>query len=585
MSFSNLIFVCFFLPVCMIADVLVPGLSRKNRLLLFFSLIFYAFSGIYNLLLLFLLTGLAWLFGRQIGHALELGAVGNPDYQEGDDDFQSPLAEQLRISGQKRARVWLMLAVLVLTAALLLFKCSGTWTRLLSHAGAGASAVVSFFTDIGLPLGMSFYTFKLISYVCDIYLGKTAPGDFFHLLLYTLIFHQVTQGPITRYGEMAEAMEHRSCGLEDRADGAERFVIGLAKKTLLADHLGELSETLLPVAGGTAFTISGAYLAALFYMLQLYLDFSAYSDMALGLGRMIGFHYPENFNYPYMAVSVRDFWRRWHISLSRFFRDYVYIPLGGSRVGTGRLLLNLLAVWLLTGFWHGSSRNFLLWGLYYFVFILLENLVRRHKKEKTDALPKAPGAGIAAGMLHIVQHIYTLLVVFFGWVLFRFSDFSVLSEVLRTMLFLNGRAMTDASELMTLRSNLFFLLFSVIACTDLGHRLMLRIRAVYDRGCQKEAYEKQQLQLEQQRYQKETALDQQLQRLDASSEGFAAEDAEHHARAVTRLTRRIEKSTEKRGFLEGLYFGIRILRLLVLLLLSVLSMVGAGYTPFLYNQF
>lgn len=586
MSFSSLIFVSFFLPVFMIVYYFMPGLSRKNWVLLVFSLVFYAFAGLYSLLLLLFMTLLSWLLGRKIGQSLQLAAAGNPDYQEGDDDFQSPLAEQLRIDGRKKARVWLLLALVLLPAALLLFKCSGIWTVPFANAGDATrmSGICTFFSEIGLPLGMSFYTFKLISYVCDIYMMKTAPGDFLHVLLYTLCFHHVTQGPIVRYGDMAAALDDRRCDPADFAAGAERFVIGLAKKTVLADHLGSLAETFLPILGDSAFSVSGAYLGSLCYMLQLYLDFSAYSDMALGLGRMIGFHYPENFDYPYMAVSVRDFWRRWHISLSRFFRDYVYIPLGGSRVGTGRLIRNLLLVWLLTGFWHGSSWNFLLWGLYYFAFILLEDLVRKRKKQPSGEGASAP-AGISAGIFRAASHVYALLVVFFGWVLFRFSNFSVLREVLRTMFFASGRVLADASELMTLRSNLFFLVFSIIACTPLGHRLMLRIRALYDAGLAKESYEKQQLLLEQQRYQKENALDRQLQRLDASSESFAAEDAEHHARAVSRLTRRIEKSTEARGAAEGLYFGLRILRILLLLALSVVSMVGASYTPFLYNQF
>ena len=354
-------------------------------------------------------------------------------------------------------------------------------------------------------------------------------------------------------------------------------------------------------------------------MLQLYLDFSAYSDMALGLGRMIGFHYPENFNYPYIAVSVRDFWRRWHISLSRFFRDYVYIPLGGNRVSTGRLMLNLLAVWALTGFWHGSSWNFLLWGLYYFVFIAIENFVKKFQKAQaaevsggmegrpavaesiaTDGTDIAVGPASAAdtkrnaqaprrsplpALTRALGHLYTLIVVFFGWVLFRFSDFQVLREVLRTMFFLSGRATVDAAELLTLRSNLFFLIFSIIACTPLGARLAAKLRGFYDASLQQEAREKQQLEREKARYQKETEIDQQVQRLDASIEGLEEEDAENHERVATRMKRRITKSSEARRRSEGLYYGLRLLLMLLLLALSIISMVGASYTPFLYNQF
>lgn len=584
MSFSSLIFIALFLPVFMIGSVLVRGNQRKNLLLLLFSLIFYACAGLSNLALLLVMATLAWFSGQRIGRALRFAASENPDYQEGDDVFQSPDAERIRVEGQKRARAWLLLALVLLIAVLLCYKLAGPICRNLFPANAGeldagagattgaAAAICAYFRNIGLPLGISFYIFKLISYVADVYTKKTAPGDFFHVLLYTVTFHQVAQGPITRYAEMAEEMDHRSADAEDLAEGLWRFTVGLAKKTVLADHLGTLAETFLPLAGNTTFSVGGAYLGALCYMLQLYLDFSAYSDMALGLGRMIGFHYPENFNYPYIAVSVRDFWRRWHISLSRFFRDYVYIPLGGNRVSTGRLLLNLLAVWALTGFWHGSSWNFILWGLYYFVFIAIENFVKKRP------LPLTP-------LTRALGHLYTLIIVFFGWVLFRFSDFQVLCEVLRTMFFMSGRATVDAAELLTLRSNLFFLIFSIIACTPLGARLAAKLRGFYDASLQQEAREKQQLEREKARYQKETEIDQQVQRLDASIEGLEEEDAENHARVATRMKRRITKSSEARRRSEGLYYGLRILLMLLLLALSIVSMVGASYTPFLYNQF
>ena len=584
MSFSSLIFIALFLPIFMIASVLARGNQRKNLVLLLFSLIFYAFAGLTKLAMLLMVTMLAWFSGQRIGRALQFAASENPDYQEGDDDFQSPDAERIRVEGQRRARAWLILALVLLIAVLLFYKLAGPICRSLFltnaddlEVGGGATtgtaaAILAYVRNIGLPLGISFYIFKLISYVADVYTKKTAPGDFFHVLLYTVTFHQVAQGPITRYAEMAEEMDHRSADAEDLAEGLWRFTVGLAKKTVLADHLGTLAETFLPLAGNTGFSVGGAYLGALCYMLQLYLDFSAYSDMALGLGRMIGFHYPENFNYPYIAVSVRDFWRRWHISLSRFFRDYVYIPLGGNRVSTGRLMLNLLAVWALTGFWHGSSWNFILWGLYYFVFIAIENVVKKHP------LPLTP-------LTRAFGHIYTLIVVFFGWVLFRFSDFQVLREVLRTMFFLSGRATVDAAELLTLRSNLFFLIFSIIACTPLGARLAAKLRGFYDASLQQEAREKQQLEREKARYQKETEIDQQVQRLDASIEGLEEEDAENHERVATRMKRRITKSSEARRRSEGLYYGLRLLLMLLLLALSIISMVGASYTPFLYNQF
>ena len=292
MSFSSLIFIALFLPVFMIASVLARGNQRKNLVLLLFSLIFYAFAGLTKLALLLMVTMLAWFSGQRIGRALQFAASENPDYQEGDDDFQSPDAERIRVEGQRRARAWLILALVLLIAVLLFYKLAGPICRSLFltnaddlDAGGGATtgmaaAILAYVRNIGLPLGISFYIFKLISYVADVYTKKTEPGDFFHVLLYTVTFHQVAQGPITRFGEMAEEMDHRRADAEDLVEGLWRFMVGLAKKTVLADHLGTLAETFLPLAGNTTFSVGGAYLGALCYMLQLYLDFSAYSDMA-----------------------------------------------------------------------------------------------------------------------------------------------------------------------------------------------------------------------------------------------------------------------------------------------------------------
>ncbi len=534
MSFSGLFFVTCFLPAFTILYFLMPGIRSKNLVLLLGSLLFYSFGGIWYLLLLILMAAAAFCSGKLIRAAERWHIVQG---------------------------FLLMLTVFLFLAVLAVFKYSGFILRTLDEISDAAVPT----PDFVLPLGISFYTFKLISYVSDIYNGRLEPASFPDVLLYTVIFHQSMQGPIVRFGDMKDDLHHRKASPGQFADGVFRFVIGLSKKLLLADHAGRLAETFLPTAmnsGST--TVAAAYLGSLFYMLQLYLDFSAYSDMALGLGQMIGFHYPENFNYPYMAVSVRDFWKRWHISLSSFFRDYVYIPLGGSRVGFIHLVFNLLIVWSLTGLWHGASWNFILWGLYYFVFIVLENIVRRVQKRLQDhsrgGSAETEGAGEASGeqktqprgsvLLRAAGHVYALAVIFFGWVLFRFTDFAALRKVLLILSGRSGAAMMDAVTAMTLKNNIFFLLAAVLASTSAGRRFGESRRKSLERLCILENVKKRHLR-----------------------EAGAAAEVQEEA-----LTRRRQRA-------ERIYYCTRILWVFLLLFLSILSMVGNSYTPFLYNQF
>ena len=274
---------------------------------------------------------------------------------------------------------------------------------------------------IALPIGISFYTFQLLSYMVDVYRQEVpAQPKFRRLLLYVSLFHQCIAGPIVRYKDVSEQILCRHVDSEDMRNGINRFVSGLAKKVLLANVCGSIaSRTILSGAAADQAanlpTLENAsaltlWLGCFAYALQIYLDFSAYSDMAIGMGLMVGFRYKENFNYPYLANSITDFWRRWHMSLSSFFRDYVYIPLGGNRKGKPRQALNLLIVWFLTGMWHGAGWNFILWGLYYFVFLALEKFL-------IPGLQRLPA---------FFAHLYTLVVVFFGWVLFYFTDFTQL---------------------------------------------------------------------------------------------------------------------------------------------------------------
>ena len=307
-----------------------------------------------------------------------------------------------------------------------------------------------------LPLGISFYTFQTISYVLDVYRGQVAAQKrYYKYLMYLSSYHQLVAGPIVRYSDVAAEIENRTVSAQDFSEGITRFCLGLTKKVVVANVAGSLAGNYLD-ADLASLSVAGAWFGVLLYTLQIYYDFSAYSDMAIGLGRMFGFHYHQNFNYPYIAKSVTEFWRRWHISLGSFFRDYVYIPLGGSRKGLGRTILNLFVVWALTGLWHGASWNFVLWGLYFFIFIALERLFLN------KVFARLPG---------FVSHIYLLIVVYFGWILFRFKNMALIGVVLKGMFCQNGNPWTTFEANTTLLNYIFFLAIAVIAVTPLVHNI------------------------------------------------------------------------------------------------------------------
>ncbi len=500
MSFTSLIFVTFFFPVFTFIYFVIPGIKVKNVWLLIASLCFYAFGGINYLILMLIMATFAWMAGGFIQKARDRAEASSPDYQFGDEEFMDPQAQSALEFNKRIAKIWLVIGLIGLIGVLAVFK----YNRFLLEDVFDITVGDRLNKDIikmRMPIGISFYTFKLISYIADVYMGKTRAGDYFHVLLYTVIFHQVTQGPITRFGEISSQFDKRKVSFEAFSNGIWRFSIGLAKKALLADHCGEMADIFLPLTVETNYTICGAYFGSFFYMMQIYLDFSAYSDMALGLGQMIGLKYPENFNYPYVADSVRDFWRRWHISLSSFFRDYVYIPLGGSRVKFYRLVINLFAVWALTGLWHGASWNFILWGLYYLFFIVVENAIRKLNKNKTTVEDKKHVISV------LLWHCYTLLVVFFGWVLFRITNFHKLWEVIQVMLGMSGRVLYSTSDLLTMRGNIYFVLLSMSVCTPMWRDLALKMRDMLYHSFKKEAKEMQNIRDEQNLYEQETTRD------------------------------------------------------------------------------
>ena len=374
MVFSSLVFLYIFLPLCLAAYFIPKSIRVRNVVLLLFSLVFYAWGEPVYILLMVATTAV--------------------------DFFAGLFIEKYR--GTKKAKLFLALAVILTLSSLGLFKYYDFFTT----AANSLFSVRIPLLGVALPIGISFYTFQALTYVVDVYRDKVpVQTSFYKLLLYVSMFPQLIAGPIVRYSDVCEQIEARTCTVQKAAGGVVRFCIGLLKKTVLANFAGELCEQLF---GGdlTTLTVLGAWVGILAYAFQIYFDFSGYSDMAIGLGKIFGFDFPENFRYPYIARSINDFWRRWHITLSTFFRDYVYIPMGGNRK---RWAVNMLVVWLLTGLWHGASWNFVLWGLYYFVFLMLEKLWIGER------LAKAPV---------VLGHIYSIVVILIGWVFFYFESLS-----------------------------------------------------------------------------------------------------------------------------------------------------------------
>jgi alginate O-acetyltransferase complex protein AlgI len=296
-----------------------------------------------------------------------------------------------------------------------------------------------------MPIGISFYTFQILSYVIDVYRGDVpAQRSFPKVLLFLTLFHQLVAGPSVRYDHVAEEVEHRATDAKQIWAGVERFAAGLAKKALLANTCGALADQLLDPAQFASLPVLGAWMGLLLFAMQIYFDFSAYSDMAIGMGRMVSLHYDENFDYPYVSKSITEFWRRWHMSLGTFFRDYVYIPLGGNRKHQFR---NILVVWALTGLWHGASWNFVLWGLYYFLFLVFEKYVLARLKRKPPAA---------------LMHLYTLLVVVLGWVFFYYTNIADAFALFGKLF--GGAAATTPEFTLALRNNMFFFALALVAC-------------------------------------------------------------------------------------------------------------------------
>lgn len=422
MSFSSTIFLFFFLPIAVIGYYLIRS-ELKNVFLLAVSLLFYAWGEPKLVLLLLASILLNYLLALRI----------------------EPRRE--RSSGKAY-----VIVMLLWNFGVLFYYKYLAFAVVNINAAFGTSISIP---DIALPLGISFYTFRAVSYCLDVYRGTSAAQiNPINAALYISFFPQVTMGPITRYSEFEAQLKSRTVSIDSLSNAVKRIVVGLAKKVILADQLGIMVDAVFSTPG-TERTAMAAWLSAIAYTLQILYDFSGYSDMAIGIGQLFGFHFSENFDKPYTSKSLSEFWRRWHISLGAWFRDYVYIPLGGSRVqGQARRIWNLFVVWVLTGLWHGAAWNFVAWGLLNFAVIAFEKVTKIPQKLKHPIGRYAYQA-------------FTMLTVMFGWVLFRAGGLKNGFMHLACMFGLMGKGMTDTLSVFLLRESLILLVISLIGATPI----------------------------------------------------------------------------------------------------------------------
>ncbi|MEG2618227.1 MAG: MBOAT family O-acyltransferase [Bacilli bacterium] len=425
MLFSSISFLFIFLPTVILVYFLVPK-KFKNITLLIFSLFFYFWGeGIYVLLL---------IFSCIVNYLVAL------------------LIEKNKLN--KKKKVYFIISLIFNIGLLIYFKYTNFFIE-------NINSIFSFnisLRNIIMPLGISFFTFQILSYVIDVYKGAVkADKSFIDFTTYVTLFPQLVAGPIVRYVTIKSELKKKDISFENFAYGIKRFIIGLSKKVILANNLGLLIELLNK--GNES--VLQFWIVSISFALQIYFDFSGYSDMAIGMGRMFGFKFLENFNYPYIAKSVTDFWRRWHISLSSFFRDYIYFPLGGNRCSKVKWIRNIIIVWALTGAWHGASWNFIIWGLFFATFLLLEKTLWGKWFENKK----------------IINHIYTLLIVLISFVIFNSSSVSEIIINLKSMFFMRDIPLINEESIYYFKSYFVLLVISVVGCLPLLNNLCIRIKS------------------------------------------------------------------------------------------------------------
>lgn len=423
MVFSSTIFLCVYLPLVLLGYYICPK-KGKNLFLLIVSLIFYAWGEPKYVFLMIFSILVNYVFGLLMDKHRE---------------------------NKKRLKLMLVISVIIDLGLLSVFKYTDfIITNINSVFGAGFDLL-----NIALPIGISFYTFQAMSYTIDVYRDDVrVQRNLIDFGMYITMFPQLIAGPIVRYTDVQDQLAERNVTTADFSEGIMRFVVGLGKKVLLANQMGAVWTQIYALGGDISALM--AWTGAAAYTFQIYFDFSGYSDMAIGLGRMFGFKFPENFRYPYESVSITDFWRRWHITLSTWFKEYLYIPLGGNRRGLARQALNLLIVWTLTGFWHGAGWNFVMWGLYYFAILFIEKLFL------LKALDKLP---------RLFRHAYALLLIVIGWVIFASDDVSVMLPYLGSMFGANGAL--GGMDVYTLLTRAALMVICCVASTELPKRLFV----------------------------------------------------------------------------------------------------------------
>lgn len=428
MLFSSITFLFIFLPLTLLLYYLVP-FRMKNYVMLAASLIFYAWGEPVYIILMILSIILNYFCGQDI-------------YEKRDN------ARAMKMS--------LMFGVVMNLLILGFFKYYG----LLMDTINAILPIDIPYRVLALPIGISFYTFQAMSYLIDVYRKEVKPQEnVLYFALYISMFPQLIAGPIVRYIDIEEQLKERSINSTKFGEGAMYFIRGLAKKVVLANTFGSVYEQVAAMQMGSFSTLT-AWVGAIAYAFQIYFDFGGYSDMAIGLGKMFGFEFLPNFNYPYIAKSITDFWRRWHISLSTWFREYVYIPLGGNRCTPSRHILNLLIVWMLTGLWHGAQWNFMFWGLYYGVILILEKYLWGSKIEK---LPAA------------VQHIYAFVLVLFGWVFFFSPTLGYAGQYLKVMFGIGAKGIFDKQGFFMIFTNWLLIVIAILASAPRGYNLLKKI--------------------------------------------------------------------------------------------------------------
>ena len=432
MLFSSITFLFYFLPIVIAVYFIIPKklLWLRNLALLAASLIFYSWGEPVYVFLMIYSACFNWFMAREIEKSKDRGGSGRAD---------------------------LFFTIAVDLAILCFFKY-------FSFAMDNFNALTGLdihYTALALPIGISFYTFQAMSYIFDVYRRKVrAQRSLFKFALYLSFFPQLIAGPIVKYRDIEKQLSSRSTSLESFGDGASRFVVGLGKKVLLANNLGALQAAVLALPD-SSISAASYWIGAFAFTMQIYFDFSGYSDMAIGLGRMFGFTFSENFDHPYISTSITDFWRRWHISLSTWFREYLYYPLGGNRVPAARHMFNLLVVWALTGLWHGANWTFVVWGLYYGVVLILEKYVYGKKLKKLPA---------------VFGHIYTMLVVSVGWVIFMSDSIKTCMAYLRTCFMLGGYPLFTASTHFFLRTSIVLMAVSILCSTEAPGKALRKLK-------------------------------------------------------------------------------------------------------------